>query len=462
MDLNSSFLIVGLGKSGLAAVEVLTKNYACNVSVTDKKTIEDFNENVQKLLNEEKVKFMTESEASVNIDKFDVIIKSPGVFMDNVVITAAMNQGKVVYDELELGYQLLKKKLKRPEDRIIAITGTNGKTTTTELVGEILRSDNKRVHVAGNVGVPLTKVVPFATNDDYFVLEVSSFQLENLDKFKPKVSAILNITPDHLDWHGSFEKYLESKKKIFINQDQNDFLVVNKDDKVIQSVDSTTKARAISFSKNKDINVGTYTWDNQLMYKNGGELISIMPINEITLPGEHNLENVLAATAISLTLEVNTYSLRNTLSSFLGVSHRLELVSEISEVKYINDSKGTNVEASLRAINAFRSPIILIAGGKDKGADFRDFAKEIKINNVKYVILLGETSSRISEVLEKEGFNSYIHVDNMEEAVEVSYNSSSAGDVVLLSPACASWDMYDSYEKRGEHFKNLVLSFGGE
>ncbi|ACB84885.1 UDP-N-acetylmuramoyl-L-alanine--D-glutamate ligase [Natranaerobius thermophilus] len=459
-DDKGKYLILGLGKSGQGAVIGLSNFEDCQVAVTDRKNLDDIRD-AAAILEEHNVPYLNERESVERLSEFDILVKSPGIPMDNNIITKAKELGMPVIDELELGYQILNYRLTKPEERLIAVTGTNGKTTTTNLIGEFFEASGYSIYVAGNVGLPLSQIACEVTDTDFIVLEVSSFQLEFIKGFRPKVSMILNITPDHLDWHGDLDSYIRAKMNIFKNQTSKDFSVVNVDDETTFGLNRESKGRKLNFSKNSLRTEGSFIEDDHLVINYLDTKTSIIHKHDILLPGEHNLENVLAATTATLPFSISEENIRNTLKAFSGVDHRLELVRELNGVKFINDSKGTNVEASLKAINSFDS-MILIAGGKDKGADFSEFAEAIKEKGVKKVYLFGETYKKIASALDKVYYPEYYIVNNLETAVTGAYQDAISGDVVLLSPACASWDMYDSFEKRGNHFKSIVYSLGGE
>ncbi len=463
-DNYSKILVIGLGKSGRGAVKGLVKNLKSRVVVTDSKYLENISGG-EDFLQEWQTEFMTQEDCVQNIRDFDLVVKSPGVPRNNPVIEAVESENIKVIDELELGFQLLKHRAINPETTMIAVTGTNGKTTTTNLIGEILKNAGYETRIAGNVGVPLSEIANNVIDGELLVLEVSSFQLQYIEKFRPKVAVILNITPDHLDWHGDFQAYKKAKVNIFINQTCKDFSVFNQDDQGSKSCDYMSNSSPLYFAKNLDLgsaNLHGATIKNQwLVARWRDKLINIIGIDSILLPGEHNLENILAATTAVLPFVREPATLAKTLAEFPGVAHRLERVGEFAGVKFINDSKGTNVEAASKALASFSEPIILIAGGKDKGSDLRQFAKIIIGSGVKRVYLLGEVKNKLAQCLEELSYYHYDYVDDMDEAVKYSYETSTSGDVILLSPGCASWDMYQSFEQRGNHFKQIVNSIRG-
>lgn len=339
--------------------------------------------------------------------------------------------------------------------KIIAITGTNGKTTTTTLVGEIFKAANIGSFVAGNIGVPMISQIENLDSKDWLIVEISSFQLEGTVYFKPNISAILNITPDHLYRHGTMDNYIQEKSKIFLNQTLEDITILNADDPITSILGEKAKSNVVFFSRKTELNQGVFVKGDSIFIKDKGDVIQVCSINDIKLLGEHNLENALAAIAISYYGNVPMESMRSVLKEFKGVSHRIELVETIGGIDFINDSKGTNPEASIKAIEAMKKPIILIAGGLDKGNDFTEFIQSFN-NKVRYLLLFGETAEIIEGTAKKHKFHNVKKVNNLDEAVKESFKLANRGDVVLLSPACASWDMYKSFEERGEHFKTLV------
>lgn len=444
---NKNVLVVGLGKSGIAASQALLK-LGANVSVYDKKNAEFIDTQLIQYFKNKKVTCFFNQEP-VNIEKLDMVVISPGVPLDLDFVEKAKKAGAEVIGELEIAYRVGK-------GHYIAITGTNGKTTTTTLVGEILRNAGRKTYVVGNVGVAVISKALSASEDDWLVTETSSFQLETTKYFKPVVSALLNITPDHMDRHKTIENYAHAKGMIFQNQDENQYFVVNYDDKLSYSLAENCRAKVIPFSRRVPLSLGCFVLDGDIVIKDEeGKITDICSIDELKIPGAHNLENALAATAISFFAGVSPEVIRKTLRAFEGVEHRLEFCGEIKGVRFVNDSKGTNPDASIKAIEAIRDGIILIAGGYDKGSVYDDFIKSFN-GKVKHMVLLGKTAPKIKEAAERLGFNQITLAKNMDECVRIGFKLASPGDTVLLSPACASWDMYTCFEQRGEHFKNCV------
>lgn len=447
MDLRGKeVLIVGLGKSGVATVDILLKHGA-HVSTYDKKLKTE----VIKLMPGEYVEQIKNMyQQFPNPKEFHMVIMSPGVPTDLEFVKKAKELNVEVIGELELAYRLCKGKF-------IAITGTNGKTTTTALTGEMFRKANAKSFVVGNIGVAAISKALEADKDTVMVTEVSSFQLETIKEFKPQISAILNITPDHLNRHKTMEQYIDAKANVFLNQNENDFLILNKDNEETRKLSSNTKAKVIYFTRKEELDEGVFVKDNNITIKKDEKEYSICNVRELQIPGSHNLENALAATAIGFWAGLLIQDIKETLKEFMGVEHRTEFVDEIEGVRYINDSKGTNPDASIKAINAMKNPIVLIAGGMDKGSDFTEFIESFN-GKVKNMILIGETANSIKKTAESKGFENAVIVKDMDAAVKKAYEMAIKGDCVLLSPACASWDMYKSYEVRGKDFKTCVLN----
>ena len=411
MDLaGKNITVFGLGKSGLAAARKLTSLGAI-VRTTDSKIKEH---------------------ALDDIDGVDLIVVSPGVHLDIPVLVEAKKRGIRIISEIELAYQFLKKP-------IIAVTGSNGKTTTATLIGEMLKAGGKKVTVAGNIGNPLVEVDD--SNLDYIVAEISSYQLEAIDKFKPRLSVILNIQPDHLERHHSMEEYIKQKAKIFMNQTGDDYVIYNQDDPEVSRMVQGATCQVLGFSKDK-----------------AAEIITIKP-EEIKIPGRHNLENSLAAASAAYLCGVSKAAVAQVLRSFPGVEHRIEFVLSINGIDFYNDSKGTNPDSTMVAIDTFPGRgIILILGGRDKGTDLSLLMEKIK-KNVKDVVLIGEAADRFDKALLAAGYQN-IHPAgfSMEDAVKKAFSLASKGDIVLLSPACASFDMFSNFEERGRSFKDLVTT----
>jgi len=443
---NKKVLVVGMAKSGLGTVKTLTK-LGAEVYINDIKP----EEKLQDLLSEIKGLYKNAilGEHPQNIRDFDIIILSPGVPTDLEFINKAKNLKIPVIGELELAFKLSK-------GTFIGITGTNGKTTTTALLGEIFNNAGIPSYVVGNIGTAAITKALDTDDKTVMITEVSSFQLETIEDFKPKIAAILNISPDHLNRHKTMDNYINAKSRIFQNQESSDYLILNYDCELTKELSKKAKSKIIFFSRKEKLDKGIYINNGEVIIAiDEGKKDKICDVPDILIPGSHNLENALAASAIAYAYGIDKEIIAYTLKSFQGVEHRIELVTEIDGVKFINDSKGTNVNASIKAIEAVKPPIILIAGGKDKGSSFDDFIKAFN-GKVEKLVLLGETANKIKETAIKYGFHNIFIVKDMEEAVKEAFKNAKKGSTVLLSPACASWDMYENFEERGEDFKRCV------
>ena len=380
------------------------------------------------------------------VGDFDLIIISPGISVYAPFVQKANSLNIPVWSEAELASRLC-------PCPIIAITGTNGKTTVTTIVGEILKICKPNTQVAGNIGIPLTSLLSKLTPDDYLVAEISSFQLETIQTFRPFISAILNITPDHLDRHGSMEVYIEAKKRIYENQRQDEFVVLNYDNPVTKLL--TPSARIVYFSQKEELAEGVFVKDEWIFANLNGTAEMIAPVKNIKV----FTENALAATALALLSGAPVAAIRQVLENFEGIPHRLEHVAVVHDVAFCNDSKATNVAAAIKALESFDRPVVLIAGGYEKDADYTELVRLFE-EKTSYVVLLGRAGWNIRKVCEDVGFNRYesviIYEKALELAVEIGYEKASPHQTVLLSPACASFDMYSSYEERGDDFKKHV------
>lgn len=444
---DKKILIVGMGKSGVAAMDLALQQGA-EVSIQDSKPVEQLNEELREKIDHAPVRSWL-GRVPDKIDQYDMLILSPGVPTDLPFVLEAKAGGAEIVGELELAYRL-------GAGHYIAITGTNGKTTTTTLVGEIFKAAGKDTFVVGNIGVPVVSGAMMAEDDSWLVTEVSSFQLETVDEFRPEVSAILNLTPDHLNRHKTMENYGAAKARIFARQSADQYCVVNRDDELCFGLVKDCSATVVPFSRKEILDFGAFVRDGQIVIRGeDGKEIVICGAEELLIPGAHNLENALAAAAISYFAGIEPEVIGSVMRTFAGVEHRIELVDEIDGVRYINDSKGTNTDAAIKAIEAMKENIILIAGGYDKKADFTDFVRTFD-GRVKKLVLLGATAEQIRQTALREGFDNIAVCGDMEECVAEAAREAQPGDVVLLSPACASWDMYNSFEQRGEHFKTCV------
>lgn len=440
-------LVVGLGRSGIAAAQALSK-LGAEVSVQDNKKEESVDPALRSFLKTNGIECYFDRLPS-DFSKFHMMVLSPGVNPHLYWVEDAIKSGVEIVGELEIAYRIGK-------GNYIAITGTNGKTTTTTLVGEIFRRAKRKTSVVGNIGVAVISASVDAEEDDWLITEVSSFQLETSKYFSPKVSAILNLTPDHLDRHGNMKIYGEAKEKITLNQREDDYLVVNKDNKEAFQLSKRTKAMVMPFSRTEMLKQGSFVKDGFIVFidENDKE-VQLVKTTELQILGDHNLENALAATGIALCAGIDAEVVRECLRTFSGVEHRIEFSGEIDRVRYYNDSKGTNTDAAITALKALEKDIHLIAGGDGKSQDFSPLAKELS-SRVKTLILLGRDAAIIEAAAREQGFENIVFVKDMEEAVRVAHDKGKSGDKVLLSPACASWDMYENFEQRGRHFKECV------
>ncbi len=441
---NKNILVYGTGISGIATVRALNKLgnkifiYDDNKSLNEIKKIDGI-----KNIN---YKFFSEIDEDL-LNRVDILVKSPSISLDNPVIEKAKSLNIPVYSDIELAYRISDKDL-------IVITGTNGKTTTTSLIHKILNDFSIKAGITGNIGSGILEDV---LNKKYeiLVVEASSYQLSSIELFKPKISVITNITPDHLNWHGNLDNYINAKLNIFKNQDSEDYAILNYDDDNIRKNLAKIKANIIFFSTKNKLDRGIFTENNKIFIKlNNNE--EVIEIDEIKIPGNHNIENVMASIGVAKVLDIPITQFKKTITNFTGVEHRLEYInSSVKSVSFYNDSKGTNPESTKKAIDALKNNIIIILGGYNKNSSFDDLADYFP-ESVKHAVILGETKYNIKKSLDKIQFSDYTIVDNLEEAVNKAFEISKKNDKILLSPACASWDMYGSFEERGRHFKEII------
>ena len=439
-------LVVGLGKSGVAAAHFLQQRGA-RVTVSDSKPQTELNREIPALL-DKGIVVETGGHGERTFRDQDLIVASPGVPYDVPQLVQARQLGVPVIGEVELAARFLRGK-------IIAITGSNGKTTTTTLVGEILEHAGKEVQVGGNIGMPVVSMVSAASEQSYNVLEISSFQLETIQQFHPRVAAILNVTADHLDRHRSMESYIAAKARIFENQTPEDFAVLNADDSICVSLASKTRARILWFSRKSKPEQGSHVHDGKIRFCGQAGEVEIMPVSEIPLKGAHNLENVLAAVCVARAVDCPPAVIRQAVKDFQAVEHRLEFVATINGVDYYNDSKATNVDATIKALESFPANIHLVLGGKDKGSDY-SVLKALLRERVKRVYTIGAAAEKIESQIA--GSAPAERVNTVEAAVRRATEQAAPGDVVLLAPACASFDQFENYEHRGRVFKEAVHS----
>ena len=442
MDLKGkNVLVVGLGKSGMAAFDLL-KLMQANVWLYDG--------NEKFSLDNISAPLYLGSFPKDKFQELDLAVFSPGVPLDIELAQFLKDNNIKIIGEIELAYMVEK-------GTVIGITGTNGKTTTTTLVGEIMKKYNPNTLVVGNIGYPYTKEVIKTSNDSITVAEISSFQLETAVKFRPRVSAILNITPDHLNRHKTMECYTQMKFDIAKNQKDDDLCVLNYDDELIRKNEKQIKCNIEYFSSKQKISNGLYQNDKKEIVDGKTNQV-LMSMKDTKLVGDHNCENIMAAILMSRKMGLPMDLIIDTIKKFSPVEHRVEFVENIDGVDYYNDSKGTNPDAAIKAIKSMDKPTILIGGGYNKGGDFDEWIKAFD-GKVKKLLLLGETKEKIAADAKKCGFENYEFVKDLKEAVEKAHEYAQSGDAVLLSPACASWDMFKSYEQRGDLFKEYVRNY---
>lgn len=448
---NKRFLVFGLGVSGIAAVELLREKQISVVLYDGKADLD-----IPAL--QERYPYLG---ASVPIyggelpqkilSAIDIAVLSPGVPTDLPLVERMRQQGIEIWGEIELAYVFSR-------GRVLAITGTNGKTTTTTLLGAIMEQASPDVKVVGNIGIPYTRVAGETTENTVVVAEISSFQLETIHSFCPQVSAILNITPDHLDRHHTMERYIEVKEDITRNQKASQTCVLNYEDEVLRAFGKTLKINVVWFSALRRLERGAYLMDGEIHYADADGDVVVLRTSELQIIGKHNYENVMAAVAMALSLQVPMDIIRRAVKAFRAVEHRIEYVTEKRGVKFYNDSKGTNPDAAIQAIRAMEWPTLLIGGGYDKGSRYEEWIKAFQ-GKVKKLVLLGATRQKIADAAISCGFprEDILFVESLREAVRECYENAESGDAVLLSPACASWGMFQNYEERGRIFKELVM-----
>lgn len=440
-------LVFGAGRSGIAAAKLLQKLDATVVLYEENKNA-DTASLKDKLDTGRNFKAYFGNFPDQGLDRIDLIILSPGISAGHPFVMSVKKKGIPVWGELELAFR-------NSRGKVIAITGTNGKTTTTSLTGEIMRTYFKEVFVAGNIGKPYSDIALETTDESVSVIEVSSFQLETIHTFRPNISAILNITPDHLDRHHTMDNYIGLKKDITRNQNMDDLCILNYDDENIKKIADRIKTRIMYFSGERQLKNGLYLDEGDIVYARDGHTEKICNVNELKILGRHNYENVMAGVGIAVSMGIPAKLIYKAVTSFKGVEHRIEYVDTINGVKYYNDSKGTNPDAAIKAVRAMNRPTILIGGGYDKGVTFDNWIMSFE-GKIKTLVLLGQTAEKIAETARKYGFYNIIMAKDLKEAVTASAKMAVPGDAVLLSPACASWDMFESYEERGKLFKEYV------
>jgi UDP-N-acetylmuramoylalanine--D-glutamate ligase len=443
---NKRVLVVGLGKSGVASALFL-KDRGARVTVSDSKPEAELREQIPALL-DHGIAVETGGHGERTFREQDLIVVSPGVPVDTPQLVQARALGETVIGEIELAAHFL-------PGPIVAITGSNGKTTTTTLAGEIVIAGGHTAVVGGNIGTPAISLVGRATAETVTVLEVSSFQLETIQTFRPRVAVVLNVTPDHLDRHRTFAAYTDAKARIFENQTSDDFAVLNADDPTCVGLAARTHAQVFWFSRQKEVDQGAYVRDGKVLFRDRDGQREIMQVSEIPLKGNHNVENVLAGVAVGVLMHCAPDRIRKAVRDFKAVEHRLEYVATVRGVDYFNDSKATNVDATIKALESFPANIHLILGGKDKGSDYT-VLNDLLRQRVKRVYTIGAAAAKIESHIKDAA--EIVHAETLENAIKRAAANAQPGDVVLLAPACASFDQFKSYEHRGKVFKEVVKS----
>lgn len=445
--MSQKVLVAGTGISGIAAAKLLLAKggevvlYDGNEKLDVEKIKKNFDEDA-------KVTVVLGELKRTDLLGVELSVVSPGIPMDAPFVAVLDEAGVPIWSEIQLAFHCAK-------GRLAAITGTNGKTTTTALTGEIMKSFYESVFVVGNIGDPYTAHALETEDDSVTVAEVSSFQLETIMDFCPNVSAILNITPDHLDRHKTMECYIEVKESITKNQKEGDTCVLNYEDPVLREFGETLKMNVVYFSSRQTLKKGYYLDDGKIVYNDGNKVVEIVDIHDLKLLGRHNHENVMAAVAISMNMGVPLEKIQEVIKNFEAVEHRIEYVTERFGVKYYNDSKGTNPDAAMQAIKAMPGPTLLIAGGYDKHSEFDEWIESFD-GKVRYLVLIGQTRDKIAECAKRHGFTDIMYAEDLLEAVQVCASYANPGDNVLLSPACASWGQFKNFEERGTKFKEYV------
>ena len=445
--------VAGLGKSGISAANLLLKNneeimlFDSNKELSKEEILNKFEKSCHN-----KIKIVLGDLKRDVLEDISYFVISPGIDLEVEFVKTLKSNNIPIWSEIELGYKYSKGDL-------IAITGTNGKTTTTSLVGEIMSSFANSSFTVGNIGIPYTDIADKTDDSSVTVLETSSFQLETIIDFRPKISAILNITPDHLNRHHTMENYIKVKEDISKNQTEDDFCILNYEDEALREFADRLKAKVIFFSSRRKLEDGFYLDKDIIMQSKDGGAKEILDTKKLNILGRHNYENVMAAIAIASSYGVPMESIVNSCYAFHAVEHRIEFVKEVNGVRYYNDSKGTNPDAAIQAVLAMPAATYIIAGGYDKGSEYDEWIESFG-TKVKKLVLMGATAGKIEECAKKHGFNDIVTVDSMQEAVKICANEAKTGEYVLLSPACASWGMFKNYEERGRIFKDCVRELG--
>lgn len=444
---NKKVLVFGTGISGIATVNLLEDQGACPVLFDGNTQLKEADVR-EKLPAGSKAEIIIGDLSEDMISELALVVLSPGVPTDLPLVNQLRNKGLKIWGEIELAYEFSK-------GDVLAITGTNGKTTTTSLLGAIMQHAKESAFIVGNIGIPYTQIAEETKENSVTVAEISSFQLETIEQFRPKVSAILNITPDHLNRHHTMEEYIRVKELITENQQKEDTCVLNYEDEILREFGKTLHCQVIFFSSLRTLERGIYLNGEMIEYNDGTKITEICSVKELNLPGRHNYENVCAAVAMALAYGISLEDIRYVLVRFKAVEHRIEYVTEVNGVVYYNDSKGTNPDAAIKGIQAMDRPTLLIGGGYDKDSAYEEWINAFD-GKVRYLVLLGQTREKIAKAAKACGFEDIVMVDSLEEAVHFCAEHANPGDAVLLSPACASWGMFPNYEVRGKMFKELV------
>ena len=447
-------MVLGMARSGIAAARLLLLRGA-SVVACDAKPREAFAGALDELEREGAQLLLGEPHPEDHLEGLDLLVVSPGIRIEHPAIVRAGELGIEVVGEVEYAYR-------ESTGLLLAVTGTNGKTTTTKLAGDIFRNAGRTTWVVGNIGAPYSAAVPKMRPGDVTVCEISSFMMETASQFHPAVAAVLNISEDHMDRHKTMERYIALKERVFMNCGEDDFVVLNYDDPITKDMASRVRGRVVWFSSRNPVPYGAFVSDGKVVFGEADAFKPVCEVEEIAIPGEHNLKNALAATAMASVCGVPAPVIRHTLRTFQGVEHRIEFVRELDGVRFINDSKGTNVDSTIQAVRAMRKPTVLILGGYDKHCDFTPLVEEIKKCPISHIVLIGATAEQIAQTLDRCGYPAYERCGtDFEAAVRRAFELAEVGGNVLLSPSCASFDMFSDYEERGRVFKEIVRRLEG-
>ena len=447
-------MVLGMARSGIACAKLLLLRGA-EVYICDSKEEEAFGGKLDDLKADGARFLLGEKHPEKRLEGLDALIVSPGIPVDHPAVVTAKSLGVEVMGEIEYAYR-------ESTGLLLAITGTNGKTTTTTLVGEIFKNAGKTTHVVGNIGTPYSGAIAEMKPEDVTVCEISSFMMETSRDFHPAICAVLNISEDHLNRHGTMEKYIALKERIFENSGPEDTVVLNWDDPVTRDMANRAHCKVSWFTSKSVPPFGAFVMDGEIVYGTPEAHIAVCKASEVYIPGDHNLQNALAATAMTLAAGVDPAVIAHTLRTFKGVEHRIEFVRELDGVRFINDSKGTNVDSTIQAVRAMDRPTVLILGGSPKKTNYVPLGEEILKTPIAHIVLIGETAKEIQKALDIVGYRDYIHAGyDFKRAIELSFELAPKGGNVLLSPACASFDMFDDYEARGRIFKGIVNALEG-